>query len=169
MSDPRATLDRLTVSPGLTYDEMVTRFEKTVPPLPVAQLAAAVRSKPFKDVKALLVNASPVSLFIFYALDATPFMTKAGHSAKCKTYLMGNPLVAETMYGYNAGVMLHAPLRTAIFTDDFGKAHLTIDRPSDLLGNFDEAYIAATGHTLDQTLALLLQHLEFPVPAELAA
>src|SRR6185312_595168 len=97
-----------------------SRFEQTVPLLPAADLGAAVKTKPYADVKALLAKASPVGLFIFYTLDATPFMTKAGHTAKCKTYLMGNPLVAETMYGYNAGVMLYAPLRTAIYTDEAG-------------------------------------------------
>lgn len=161
------TATRLTISPGLPYAEVITRFEKTVPPLPAAQLAVAVRTKSFDEVKTLLAKASPVSLFIFYALDATPFMTKAGHKAMCKTYLMGNPLVAETMYGYNAGVMLYAPLRTAIFTDETGVAHLAIDRPSDLFGSFDEAHIAATGHTLDSKLAKLLEHLKFPVPPEL--
>jgi hypothetical protein len=40
------TATRLTISPGLAYDEMVSRFEKTVPPLPAAELAAAVKSKP---------------------------------------------------------------------------------------------------------------------------
>jgi uncharacterized protein DUF302 len=163
------TATRVTVSPGLPYEEVVSRYEKTVPPLPAAQLAAAVQSKPFKDVKALLAKASPVSMFIFYTLNVTPFMTKAGHQAKCKTYLMGNPLIAETMYGHNAGVMLYAPLRTAIFTDDTGAAHLTIDRPSDLFGSFNDAHIAATGHTLDATLVKLLKHLKFPVPAELQA
>jgi hypothetical protein len=44
---------------------MVARFEKTVPALPAAQLAAAVRTKPYAEVKALLAKASPVSLFIF--------------------------------------------------------------------------------------------------------
>jgi hypothetical protein len=161
------TATRLTSSPKLPYAEVIARFEKTVPPLPAAQLGAAVKTKPYADVKALLAKASPVSLFIFYALDATPFMTKAGHPAKCKTYLIGNPLVAETMYGYNAGVMLYAPLRTAIYTDEAGLAHLSIDRPSDLFGSFDEAHIAATGHTLDQKLAALLTHLKFPVPTEL--
>jgi hypothetical protein len=161
------TATRLVSSPKLSYAEMIARFEKTVPALPAAQLGAAVKTKPYADVKALLAKASPVGLFIFYVLDATPFMTKAGHTAKCKTYLMGNPLVAETMYGYNAGVMLYAPLRTAIYTDEAGAPHLSIDRPSDLFGSFDEAHIAATGHTLDQKLAALLTHLKFPVPAEL--
>jgi hypothetical protein len=161
------TATRLTVSPTLPYAEVISRFEKTVPPLPAAQLAAAVKTKPYAEVKALLAKASPVSLFLFYALDATPFMTKAGHPAKCKTYLMGNPLVAETMYGYDAGVMLYAPLRTAIYTDEAGAAHLSIDRPSDLFGSFDEAHIAATGHTLDQKLAQLLARLKLPVPPEL--
>jgi len=163
------TVTRLVSSPGLTYSQIVERYEKAVPPLPAAALAAAIKSKPYKDVQALLAKASPVSLFIFYALDVTPFMTKAGHLAKCKTYLMGNPLIAETMYGENAGVMLYAPLRTAIYTDEVGAAHFSIDRPSDLFNSFSDPDIAAVGHTLDQKLIALLQHLKFPVPPALKA
>ncbi len=161
------TVTRLTSSPGLSFATMVSRFEKTVPPLPMEKMVATLKAKPFAEVKALLAKASPVSMFLFSSLDATPFMTAAGHKAKAKTYLMGNPLIAEKMYAYDAGVMLYAPLRTAIFTDDAGAAHFTIDRPSDLFGSFDDAHIAATGRTLDATLVKLLEHLKFPVPTEL--
>jgi|GEM_PF-3657810 len=162
------TVARLLITPGLPWAEVVSRFEKTVPPLPTAQLAAALRSESFKAVQALLAKASPVSMFLFYTLDATPFMTAAGHHAKCKTYLLGNPLIAEKMYGFNAAVMLYAPLRIAIFTDQTGTAHLVIDRPSDLFASFEEAHIATTGHSLDATLAKLLRQMEFPVPSQLS-
>lgn len=163
------TVTRLLSSPGIPFEEVVSRYEITVPPLPAAQMLADLKTKPFAEVKKLLADASPVSMFIFWTLNVTPFMTAAGHRSKCKTYLMGNPLIAETMYGYNADVMLYAPLRTAIFTDAAGAAHFAIDRPSDLFGSFDEAHIAATGHTLDAKLVALLKHLQFPVPPELSA
>jgi len=163
----RHTVTRLTVTPGLPYAEVVARYEQTVPQLPTAALRTQLRTKPFAEVKAFLAKASPVSLFIFWTLDVTPFMTAAGHLAKCRTYLMGNPLIAETMYPYNAGVMLHAPLRAAIFTDSTGVAHLIIDRPSDLFASFDDPHITATGHALDAKLVDLLHRLQFPVPPEL--
>ena len=146
---------------------MVRRYEKTVPPLPTAKMIAALKSDPAK-VKPLLEKASPVGLFIFYTLDVSPFMNAVGHKPKCRTYLMGNPLVAEQMYAHNAEVMLYAPLRTAIFTDVDGAAHFAIDRPSDLFDSFDDPQIASTGHTLDAKVAALLRALNFPVPPELA-
>jgi hypothetical protein len=163
------TATRLAIPTGLSFAATVSRFEQAIPPLPAAQLAATLHTKTFADVKALLAAASPVSLFIFYELDATPFMKAAGHSAAAKTYLVGNPLIAETMYGNDAGVMLYAPLRTTIRTDHAGATHLLIDRPSDLFGSFGDSQVAAVGRTLDSKIADLLRHLQFPVPPELTA
>jgi hypothetical protein len=158
---------RISVPTGLSWELTVERFEQTVPPLPAAQLAAALRSKPFAEVKSMLANASPVSLFVFHALDATPFMKAAGHTAKAKTYLIGNPLIAETMYGYDAGVMLYAPMRLEILTVQTGATVVAMDRPSDLFASFDERHVATTGHTLNAKLAELFERLKFPVPPEL--
>jgi hypothetical protein len=169
---PRATAHtatRLAIPTGLSFAATVSRFEQAIPPLPAAQLAATLHTKTFADVKALLAAASPVSLFIFYQLDATPFMKAAGHSAAAKTYLVGNPLIAETMYGNDAGVMLYAPLRTTIRTDHAGATHLLIDRPSDLFSSFGDSQVAAVGRTLDSKIADVLRHLQFPVPPELTA
>lgn len=130
-------------------------------------MIAALRSNPAK-VKPLLDKASPVGFFIFYTLDVSPFMNARGHKAQCKTYLMGNPLIAEEMYRHDAEVMLYAPLRTSIFTDADGSAHFAIDKPSDLFGSFDDPQIASTGQSLDAKVASLLRALSFPVPAELA-
>jgi hypothetical protein len=157
---------RLTSSPKLSYATVVRRFEKTVPPMPMPKVLAALKSDP-STVKSLLEKASPADFFLFHTLDVSPFMNAVGHAAKCRTYLMGNPLIAEQMYRYDAGVMLYAPLRVAIFTDSDGAAQFAIDRPSDLFGSFGDPQITRTGRELDAKVAALLRALEFPVPEEL--
>jgi hypothetical protein len=91
-------------------------------------------------------------------------MTRNGHTARSTTCLMGNHTVAETMYGHDAGVMLYAPLRTAVYEDPEGAACLAIDQPSTRFASFENAAIAATGHRLDSMLGALLDTLGLPVP-----
>jgi uncharacterized protein (DUF302 family) len=90
-----------------------------------------------------------------------------GHTQRAVSYLMGNHVVAETMYGKDPGVMLYAPLRTLIYEGLDGKVHFSIDQPSTRFSSFDNDDIAATGKQLDQKLAELLAHLGLPVPAQL--
>ena len=165
-SEPHSAT-RLVVSPRLTYDKAVERYEATVPPLPAAELKKRLQTQPYGQVATYLAEQSPVSMFLFYTLDVSPFMTAAGHPAKCRTYLMGNPLIAEKMYGHDAGVMLYAPLRTAIHEDETGRVRFIIDRPSDLFASFHDSDITATGQELDATLVNLLKVMRFPIPAEL--
>src|ERR1700710_1615416 len=45
------TATRLTITPGLPYAQVVDRYEKTVPPLPAAELADASGRNPTKNGK----------------------------------------------------------------------------------------------------------------------
>jgi uncharacterized protein (DUF302 family) len=164
----RHSATRVSVT-GLRYEQLVRRFERTVPQLPVAQMQAKLQQGDMDGVRTLLQNASPVRMFLFYALDVTPFMAAAGHSGKAKTFLMGNPLIAERMFAHDPGVMLYAPLRVLIHTDAEDVAHLVFDRPSELFASFDSPEIAATGAELDATLADLIRTLKLEVPASLTA
>jgi len=44
-----------------------------------------------------------------------PVMRMAGHERRAITYLMGNNVIAETMFRHDPGIILYAPLRTAIY------------------------------------------------------
>jgi hypothetical protein len=175
-TDPSAvthSATRLSVSPGLPYEQVVKRFEKTVPALPLDQMKAQLAKGQIDAVRELLANGSKVKMYVFYALDVTPFMAAAGHPGKAKTYLMGNPLIAEKMFAVDPGVMLYAPLRvlihTGIDTDTAGAAHWVMDRPSELFGSFGSPEITATGAQIDATVANLLRTMKFEVPPALTA
>jgi hypothetical protein len=45
----------------------------------------------------------------------------------CVSYLMGNHTIAERMFRHNPSVMLHAPLRTAIWSTTNGPTRFTFD------------------------------------------
>jgi len=170
-TDPSAvthSATRLSVSPGLAYEQVVRRFERTVPELPLAEMKTGLAEGHINEVRSLLLAGSKVRMYRFYALDVTPFMTAAGHTGKARTYLMGNPLIAETMFAVDPAVMLYAPLRVLIHTDTAGAAHWVLDKPSELFASFAAPEITAAGAQIDATVANLLRTMKFEVPAALA-
>lgn len=163
------TATRLTLDTALSYEQFVSRFEATVPELPTAQMQAKLKAGKTDEVRKLLESSSPVGMYLFYTLDATPFMAAAGHTAKAKSYLVGNPLLAEQMFAVDPGMMLYAPVRLLIHTDATDAAHVSFDRPSDLFASFGSAEIAATGKKVDAALGRILTKVGVTVPAALIA
>jgi hypothetical protein len=115
-------------------------------------------------VVARTAELAPHDFLLYGKIDATPVMKLNGHTRRAVTYLMGNHVVAETMYGKDPGVLLYAPLRTLIYEDPEGKVHFSFDQPSTRFSSFGDDDIAATGKRLDEKLAALLAHLGLPVP-----
>ena len=81
--------------------------------------------------------------------------------------MMGNNVIAETMFRHDPGIILYAPLRTAIYEDTLGRVHFSIDQPSSKFASFDDLRIAEVGAQLDAKVAELLRLMSLPVPAEL--
>jgi hypothetical protein len=160
---------RIVVSPAGSYEELEAAFERTVPILPLEQLQARLKAGDAAGARSLLENGSSVGMYLFFTLDATPFMAAMGHGGKAKTYLMGNPLTAERMYTSDPAVMLYAPLRVLLHEDHQGAAHLTLDRPSDLFGSFGNEAITSVGHDLDATVAKIIQKMGFTGPTALSS
>jgi len=90
-----------------------------------------------------------------------------GHRTRAVTYMMGNNVIVERMFRHHPGVMLYAPLRTAIYEDESARTHFSIDQPSTRFASFGDSRIAAVGLELDTKLAELLQLMSMQVPAEL--
>jgi hypothetical protein len=81
---------------------------------------------------------------------------------------MGNHTIAERMYRHDPGIMLYAPLRTAIHEDAEGTTWFSFDQPSSRFRSFRDPAITYIGLALDHKIALLLEHLDAPVPVELS-
>lgn len=159
---------RLDLRVDAAYDEAVRRYEEGVPRLPAEELLRLGRERGWDAYRERVRELSPIDMFIFFQLDITPFMELAGHTRRCRTYLMGNPMIAESMYRHDPGAMLYAPLRTTIHEDSAGAVHFLIDQPSTRFGSFGDPRIAEVGVRLDHIVARLFEHLGFPVPSEIA-
>ena len=159
------TVRRLTIDIDASYDDFRARYEEAAPAYDLAarlpQLADWEAAT--KDVE----QAAPYGFLRYGTIDAAPVFAVAGHKARSVIYLMGNHLIAETMYRHNPGIMLYAPLRLALYEDLDGGAHLSIDQPSDQFGSFGDPDISATGKLLDEKLAALLKGLGVAVPDSL--
>jgi hypothetical protein len=77
---------------------------------------------------------------------------------------MGNHTIAERMFRHDPSVMLHAPLRVAIYADRDGDTYLAVDQPSALFASYNNPAITDVGNYLDELLAGLLRKLNAPVP-----
>ena len=155
---------RLVFDVDASFDDFKSRYEQAVPAFSPDKITGLAD---WNAVVARTAELAPHGFLLYGKVDAAPVMKLNGHPQRAVSYLMGNHVVAETMYGKDPGVMLYAPLRTLIYEGLDGKVHFSIDQPSSRFSSFDNDDIAATGKRLDQKLAELLAHLGLPVPGQL--
>ena len=160
-------VNRLVVDTDDTFDDLRRRFESLVPTIDFAELTAQIESGDVARVQRYTAEHAPHSFVTFWTFDPTPMMQLVGHCTRAITYMMGNNVIAETMYRHHPGVMLYAPLRTEIYEDAEGAVHLSIDQPSTKFASFGDPHIAEVGVQLDFKLAALLRLLGLLVPVEL--
>jgi len=163
------TAIRLVIDTGAGFEDVVQRYESRVPTIDFAELTKLVIAGDLARVKQYTAEHAPYSFVNFWKFDPTPMMRMFGHRTSAITYMMGNNVIVETMFRHDPGVMLYAPLRTAIYQDAAEHTHLSIDLPSSRFASFGDPRIAAVGLELDTKLAELLTVMSLPVPAQLQA
>jgi hypothetical protein len=155
---------RFTIPLPDPYEAAVRRYEELVPPVDLARFG---QLGTWDAVKELAEINAPHGFMIYWKTDITAIMAGSSSGWKCTEYLMGNHVIAERMFRYDAGVMLHAPLRTEIYADPHGGTQFIIDRPSAHFASYGNPAIAEVGAELDNLVARLLGALGAPVPSEL--
>jgi hypothetical protein len=160
-------VNRFVIDTDDTFDDLRQRFESLVPTIDFAELTDVIESGDLASVRQYTAEHTPNSFLNFWTFDPTPMMALVGHRTRAITYMVGNNVIAETMFRHDPGVMLYAPLRTAIYEDTAGGVHLSIDQPSSRFASFADPRITEVGSLLDTKLAALLRLLGVPVPVEL--
>jgi hypothetical protein len=160
-------VNRFDIESDDSFGGIRRRYESLVPTISFAELTDAIESGDLARVKQYTAAHAPHSFVNFWTFDPTPMMRLVGHRTRAITYMMGNNVIVETMFRHNAGVMLYAPLRTAIYEDTAGRVHFGIDQPSNKFASFGDPRISEVGLQLDVKLAALLHLLKLPVPDEL--
>lgn len=149
-------MERLNIATGIEFDEFCRAFEALTP---VVDGAAFAQCTTWADVVATMSALAPYGLARYARIDTRPIMAIAGTTVPAIEYLLGNHVIAETMFRHDANAMLYAPLRVLVFADSAGDAVFGIDRPSTVFAGLGNAEIAETGHLLDRKVVGLLRAL----------
>ncbi|SEH56613.1 MULTISPECIES: DUF302 domain-containing protein [unclassified Leifsonia] len=160
-------VNRFVIDTEDSFDDVRRRYESLVPAIDFAELTEVVATGDLARLQAYTADHTPHSFAIFWTMDPTPVMRLSGHQNRAVTYMMGNNVIAETMFRHDPGIILYAPLRTAIYETASGHVQLSIDQPSSKFASFGDSHIAEVGAQLDTKVAELLRLMTLPVPPEL--
>lgn len=152
------TMNRVDIATGVEFDEFIEAFEKVAPPVDrtvVQQIAE--RGGGWDDVLAAAEANAPNGLMVYAKIDAQTFFSLAGHNTKAVEYLLGNHVIAETMFRHDPKALLYAPLRLLIYADADGNAVFSMDQPSPAFGSLGIAEVTEVGESLDRKVVNLLR------------
>lgn len=151
-------MTRVTVFTGIDFDRFLSAFEAAAPafdPIPVQRIIESGGT--WGDVRAKVSENAPNELMVYAKIDATSLFRVAGHDIKAVEFLLGNHVIAETMFGHEPKALLYAPLRVLVYSDCDDNAVFTMDRPSSAFGSLGIDEVTKVGLSLDQKVANLLR------------
>lgn len=152
------TMTRIDVATGIDYDDFVAEFEKAAPPFDAEPVLSITKENgSWDDVLAVVARNAPKDLMVYAKIDAAPLFSVAGHRVKAVEYLLGNHVIAETMFRHDPKALLYAPLRVLVYSDAEGKAVFCMDRPSTAFGSLGIREVTTVGESLDAKVASLLR------------
>ncbi|MFE4994260.1 hypothetical protein ACFRH4_23470 [Streptomyces mirabilis] len=155
---------RLVVGLATPYDAAREHYETLVPEADLGRFSDMTSWQATLELAE--INA-PHGFMRYYRSDITAVMNGSASCWKATQYLMGNHTIAERMYRHDPSVMLHAPLRTLLYSDLDSNTKLAIDQPSLLFASYGDPRITDVGRELDALLARLVTLLGGEVPPQL--
>ena len=163
-------MSRVDISTAVPFDDFRSRFEHAAPAFdaePFQRIIEAGGS--WAEVQTAVERMAPHRLMRYATIDASAMMSLAGHSTKAVAYLLGNHVIAESMFRHDPRALLYAPLRILMFSDAGGNAVFSLDQPSTAFGSLGIDEVTRVGLGLDDKVAALLRFLgvdaSFPQPA----
>ena len=90
----------------------------------------------------------------FLTNDDGASMGRMGADAEVRSYVIGNPLVAQTMITHDPGVGLNVPIEVVIFQTSAGEVRLAYDLPSSLIAPASQRRRLRCSSRLDASSAL---------------
>ena len=109
------------------------------------------------DVRAAVAKNAPNELMVCAKVGGTELLSLAGDRTLAIEYLIGNHVIAETMFRHDPKALLYAPLRMLVYSDADGNAIFTMDQPSAAFGSLGIAEVTKVGEGLDRKVVNLLR------------
>jgi hypothetical protein len=151
-------MTRIDIDTGIPFEQFVDALEKAAPPVDLTALER-IRADggDWDDVRAAAAQNAPNDLMVYAKIDGRRIFDIAGHATQAIEYLIGNHVIAETMFRHDAKTLLYAPLRMLVYSDADGNAVFTMDQPGPAFGSLGPAEVAAVGRDLDRKVVNLLR------------
>src|SRR6202047_5160791 len=155
-NEPHA-MTRGDIHSGKPFAPFVTAFEDAAPAFDPAPMQRIVDTGgTWDDVRTEVAKNAPNELMRYWQIDATALLGVAGHRTLAIEYLVGNHVIAESMFRHDPKALLYAPLRMLVYSDADGNAVFTMDQPGPAFGSLGIAEVAAVGKELDSKVVNLL-------------
>jgi len=152
------SMTRVDVFTGVEFGEFLTAFEAAAPPYDADAMQRIVESGgSWDDVRAKVAENAPNELMVYAKIDGIALLSVAGHRVKAVEYLLGNHVIAETMFRHDPRALLYAPLRVLVYSDPDDNAVFSMDQPSSAFGSLGIADVTDVGLGLDRKVANLLR------------
>src|ERR1700678_1521773 len=158
-----AMIDRFTVQhcehvSQRSFEAVVAAFEAELgsvedPAIIPREVAAATSQADFEARIRAYEGRSGFMRFL--TNDHGAWMSRMGVEAKIRSYIIGNPLIAQTMITHDPGVGLNVPIRVVIYQTASGEARLAYDLPSSLMSRLHNDDVSAAALKLDAKLRAL--------------
>jgi hypothetical protein len=151
---------RFDIPTEVPFDDFISRFEHAAPAFDAEPFQRIIETGgSWPDVQAAVEAMAPHRLMRYATIEATAMMSLAGHTIKAVKYLLGNHVIAESMFRHDPRALLYAPLRVLVFSDAEGDAVFSLDQPSTAFGSLGIDEVTRVGLGLDDKVAALLQFL----------
>jgi uncharacterized protein (DUF302 family) len=112
-----------------------------------------VSDKSFEQVASAIKSlVAKNGMMVMAEVNQGKMLSMTGLSLKATLFVVGNPTVGKELFEQDHGVGLYVPLRVFVYADESGKTFVSYDRPSALLGQFQNEKIDMVAQTLDQKL-----------------
>ena len=109
--------------------------------------------KSFEDVSSAVKSlVAKNGMMVMAEVNQGKMLSMTGISLKATLFVVGNPTVGKQLFEQDHGVGLYVPLRVFVYADASGKTFVSYDRPSALLGQFQNEKIGMVAQMLDQKL-----------------
>jgi len=109
--------------------------------------------KSFEEVTSAVKSlVAKNGMMVMAEVNQGKMLSMTGLTLKATLFVVGNPTVGKQLFEQDHGVGLYVPLRVFVYADASGKAFVSYDRPSALLGQFQNEKIGMVAQMLDQKL-----------------
>jgi len=160
---------RISLRSAAPFEEVVTSFEASFPPIDPAEIDQIVAQKDPDTLRIFFERKAPGSSFnAFHMLDQGSAMTLLGTQLKSHYYLVGNALIAQEMFARESAAGLCAPVRVVVTETADGGTQIDYDEPSSIFSQFPTLADSPIPPMLDLKLReLFMDALTYSRPGKL--